>query len=133
MGRVARICSLSEANILASGVGGWPRLLTSLVPTTQWMPRPSLSLRRAGVGNARSSALITLHNKSNGTGSIATHPCKKRKNGAPSVGMVCRDTIKSWATRRKIIARQLEQKAKMIYSFELGNLGTNHTMEHEIC
>jgi hypothetical protein len=28
------------------------------------------------------------HNKSNSTRSIAAHPCKKRKDGAPSVGMV---------------------------------------------
>ena len=32
--------------------------------------------------------------KSNSTRSIATHPCKKRKDGAPSVGMVLAKTVK---------------------------------------
>jgi hypothetical protein len=41
-------------------------------------------LRRAGVG----------HNKSNSARSIAAHPCKKRKDGAPSVGMVHAKIVK---------------------------------------
>src|ERR1700680_4789007 len=30
---------------------------------------------------------------------IAAHPCKERKDGAPSVGMVHTNITKSWATR----------------------------------
>jgi hypothetical protein len=41
--------------------GGWPRLLTSLASPTQRVPRPSRTLRRAGVGNARASGWITPH------------------------------------------------------------------------
>ena len=34
--------------------------------------------------------------KSNRTRSIAAHPCKKRKDGAPSVGMVHAKIVKGW-------------------------------------
>jgi hypothetical protein len=33
-------------------------------------------------------ALMGRRNKSNSRGSIATHPCKERKDGAPSLEMV---------------------------------------------
>jgi hypothetical protein len=56
--------------------------------TTEWVPRPSRSLRRAGHGNAGACGLIpSLRNKSYSTGIIDAHPCKKRKDGAPSVEM----------------------------------------------
>ena len=32
--------------------GGWPGLLTSLAPKTQWVPRPLRTLQRAGTWNA---------------------------------------------------------------------------------
>ncbi len=72
-----------------------------LASPTECVPRPSRSLRRAGHGNACACGLIpSLRNKFYGAGSIAAHPfdklragsCKKRKDGAPSVGMVqCKD------------------------------------------
>jgi hypothetical protein len=39
--------------------------------------------------------LITpLYNTSNSAGSIAAHPCKKRKDGAPAVRMVYTNIVK---------------------------------------
>jgi len=55
------------------------QLLTSLSPATQWVPRPSRSLRRAGVGKACAEINRSC------VGSISTRPCKKRKDGAPTV------------------------------------------------
>jgi hypothetical protein len=37
--------------------------------------------------------------KTNSTRSIAAHPCKKRKDGAPSVGMVHAKIVKGGPTR----------------------------------
>jgi hypothetical protein len=46
-------------------------------------------------GHPSSGLLTTRHrNKSNSTSSTAAHPCKKRKDGAPSVGMAHTDIIK---------------------------------------
>jgi len=39
--------------------GGWPRLLISPSSPTKWVPRPSRTLRRAGVGNAFASGSVT--------------------------------------------------------------------------
>jgi hypothetical protein len=52
------------------------------------VPRHSRSLRWVGHENTGARGLIpSLRNKSYGTGIIAAHPCKKRKDGAPSVEM----------------------------------------------
>jgi hypothetical protein len=77
--------------------GGWPRLLISLASPAQRVPRPSRTLRRAGVGNACAIGLIIpalfgMTNRS--TGSTVAHPCKKRKDGAPSVGLMHTETAK---------------------------------------
>src|ERR1051326_448690 len=66
--------------------GRWrvPRLLISRASPTEWVPRPSRSLRRAGHGDACAFGLIpSLRNKSYSTGIIDARPCKKRKDGAP--------------------------------------------------
>jgi hypothetical protein len=62
--------------------GGWPRFLTFLTPPGQGVPRPSRTLRRAGV------KMLTQWNKNNCLGSIASRPCKGRKDGAPEISFV---------------------------------------------
>ena len=52
--------------------GGWPRLLISRASPTQRVPRPSRTLRRAGVGNACASGWITPHDP--GTKSLSSLP-----------------------------------------------------------
>ena len=41
---------------------------------------------------------VAVYHKSSGTGSIASHPCKVRKDGAPSV-VVMPKRSQAWATR----------------------------------
>ena len=69
--------------------------MISLASPTEWVPRPSRSLRRAGHGNACACRLIpSLRNKSYSTGIIDARPCKKRKDGAPSVEMLHIEMVK---------------------------------------
>ncbi len=84
-------------------LGRCPRLLISLASPTEWVPRPSRSLRRAGHGNASACGLIpSLRNKSYSTSIIDAHPFdrlradswKKRKDGEPSVEMLHIETVK---------------------------------------
>jgi hypothetical protein len=124
----------------------WPRLLISLASPTEWVPRPSRSLRRAGHGNACAcgaggplkpafglsgetlklagwpgfqtpEATIdagapsfakakggyddAIHNgwcrtERSCAGSIAAHPCKKRKGWGTLRG---NGAMQRWATR----------------------------------
>jgi hypothetical protein len=77
-------------------------LLISPDTTTKEGASSFAPLPRAGIGNACAVGWITLlHNKSNGSGSIASHPCKKRKDGAPSVGMMHIEIVKGGPPRPK--------------------------------
>src|SRR6266849_6749017 len=58
----------------------WPRLLISQPSPTQWVPRPSRRLRRAGGTDLRLQASQRKIYRSE-----KSHPCKVRKDGAPSV------------------------------------------------
>ena len=80
-------------------------LSLSLTPETPWVPRPSRTRRRAGVptgwGQIRHTADVQKRsshpsfNRTTPTSSIASRPCKKRKDGAPAVpGRERRPTVK---------------------------------------
>gem|GEM_PF-5272455 len=49
------------------------------------VPRPLRNVQRAGTTNAYATEFV--RKKKSCVGSIATHPCKERKDGAPSVGV----------------------------------------------
>jgi hypothetical protein len=78
-------------------------LISRALPTRR-VPRPSRTLRRAGVEDASASASgchncgasSRGHERQNSAGSIAAHP-KKRKDGAPSV-LLMPARSKTWAT-----------------------------------
>jgi len=65
--------------------------------TTQRVPRPSGTLRRAGVGNAGAGGFdqAARGHKSTGIGSIAAHLCEKRKDG----GNAAHGIVKGGGTR----------------------------------
>src|SRR5882672_4930297 len=84
--------------VMASRMGGWPRLLILWAFPTRWVPR-SFALFAKGRESempAPSGFDRVSTTKSNSTHSIAAHPfgklragfCQKRKDGPPSVGMV---------------------------------------------
>ena len=59
---------------------------------------------KAGVGNGFDQVSTT---KSNSTRSIAAHSCRKRKDGAPSVGMVHTKIVKGGPPAREPAAEIL--------------------------
>jgi hypothetical protein len=77
----------------------------SLTPETPWVPRPSRTRRRAGVPTAWGQILHAVgirkrsshpsFNRTAPTSSIASRPCKNRKDGAPAgPGREGRPTVK---------------------------------------
>jgi uncharacterized repeat protein (TIGR03803 family) len=85
-----------------SRVGGWPRFLISRASPTSWVPSPSHSVvlcegRESGMP-APKGFDRAAHNKSS-AGSIATHGCKKRKDGAPLSGNGADENRQRWPRR----------------------------------
>src|ERR1035441_6827836 len=65
---------------------GWPRLLISLALLTQWVPilRPLFAKGGWQSDRIKRLRLRVARSKRKCVGSIAAHPCKKRKDGAPT-------------------------------------------------
>ena len=73
--------------------GGWPRLLISLASPTKWGAPSFALLAKGGYHECIRDGVCPERTKSC-AGSIAAHPCKKRKDGAPSVATVHATIVK---------------------------------------
>jgi hypothetical protein len=76
-------------------VGGWPTLLISRTLPTQLAPRLSRFLRRRESERLAPGGFDHVSKtKPDSRRSIAAHPCKNRKDGAPSAGMAYSEVVK---------------------------------------
>jgi hypothetical protein len=67
--------------------GGWPRLLIS-DGIGNTVGAPSFAFLAKGGNHERLGPGVHPDNHRNGVGGIAAHPCKERKDGAPSPWIV---------------------------------------------
>ena len=106
------------------GAVGWMAQAFDLAALTCGVGAPLLrSLQGREVGNACASGFDHfIRTKSRSTCSIAAHPCKKRKDGAPSAGMVQTNIVKGCHPRpMSEMARLHQQQNPFDAELGLGN------------